>query len=711
MTPEQPFASPTPGVPPTMPPAPDPMMPAANPYGQASAVPPINANPAQPVAAQPFPMNPAMPARPVAPTQPMPVQPMMGAQPMPVATQPIPADPAMPTQPMGAVLMEPVVPVEPAMPVQPMGAVPMEQPVEPMMGAQPMMAEEPAQAKPSPADTAPVVTQGPTTQAPEPIAAAPDATPPMGMPSATAPKKGKGLIIGIIAGVLAVVGIIVAVILLMSGAAANVEILEEKSFFLPDGDPENTSSKYALFNENGDRLTEFEYTSASVMVGGYSAVVTTDREEGIINAKGKTTVGFGKYNTIISYGGLYVGSNDSGRVLMTATGKKVSDLEEMDKVLAVSESYFSIVRHTEGKNEIYDIKGNKVMDFNTTEDIETSLLADTVTVSYKGGLIVLNNKELKLVGKYDSGEMYHASSISDSGNSIILVVGGEGSDFSKYALFRDGKVTDYSDKCRRVYFGELYKDGKSVASDQVYCTDSDYNARLVLSSGEVDSKDPNANHAFSDTEYVNVDKVNAKVNFYKDGKAVKTISGSYMSVATHGDYVSIRNYSGGSAKVTLYDKNGNEIFSKTNVSSIDGLDMNENAVLYEYSNGNSVEYLVNKSGEKISKDYYYISAMRNGYYRAVVGNSSNGKAALLDKNGKELVPANKYTRYEFGEENNVLFGIASENNYDLLDSEYKVVAELSGDYILNVDPYIVVKRGNSRQYYSLSGKKIHEYGV
>ena len=663
-----------------------------------------------------MPVQPMMGVQPM-PNQPLPTQPAMAAQPLP--TTPVapvaPANPVAQPQSMGAVsmdqVMEPmgVAPIEQV--VEPMGDTLMEQPVESMMGAQSVLEEEPAQTKPSPADTAPIVTQGPTTQAIEPVAVAPEATPPAGMPSEIAPKKGKGLIIGIIVGALVVVGIIVAAIILISGATANVEILEEKAFFLPDGDPENTSSKYALFSEKGDRLTEFEYATASVMVGGYSAVSTSDHEEGIINAKGKTTVDFGKYDAIISYGGLYAGANDGSRVLMTATGKKISDLEEADKVVAVSASYFSIVRHSEGKNEIYDIKGNKIMDFDTTEDIETSFLADTVMISYKGGLIVLNNKELKLVGKYDSDKKYHASTISDSGNSVILVVGGEDNNLSGYALFRDGKITDYGEKCRRIYFGELYKDGKSVAGDQAYCTDPEYNTRLILSNGEVDTRDPIANHAFSDTEYINVDKANSKVSFYKDGKAVKTISGKYLSATTHGDYVSIRDYSSNTAKATLYDKNGNEIFSKDNVSSIDGLDMNENAVLYEYSNGNSVEYLVNKSGEKISKDYYYISAMRNGYYRAVVGTSNKGKAALLDKNGKELVPADKYTRYEFSEENGVLFGVASEESYDLLDSEYKVAAELSGDYILNIDPYIVVKRGDSRQYYSLSGKKIHEYGV
>ena len=53
----------------------------------------------------------------------------------------------------------------------------------------------------------------------------------------------------------------------------------------------------ALFNEDGKKLTDFIFTSTSDFVNG-TALVKKDDAYGIINANGKMTVDFGKYNYI-----------------------------------------------------------------------------------------------------------------------------------------------------------------------------------------------------------------------------------------------------------------------------------------------------------------------------------------------------------------------------------------------------------------------------
>lgn len=680
MTPEQPFASPVPGVPPTTPPAPDPSMPAADPHVQA-----MPADPYAGAVSQPQPV-----ADPYA-------QPMMGAQPISEA-QPM----------MGAVPMDPAMGAQPMSEAQPvMGAQPMEQ----MMGAVPMNPAmntapvEPAPAAPSPAGVGPTIMQAPTAQMNNPIATAPAAMPPAGMMPEPVKKKTKlPLIIGIVVGILAVVGIVV--LIMMLGGAKEVAILEDVGFFLRDKKGED--SKYALFNDRGEKITDFKFTSAVGLVGGYAAVTNSDGKSGIVNVKGETTVDFGKYDSISSRGALYEASKGDSAEIITATGKKITDLGQNDKSSSVAGSYFTVVRREGGKNEIYDIKGNKVESFETDKNLIYHYDDNIASVGYEGGLIVLNNKEMTVRKKYDTNLAYVIHSVSTDGNYMVLRTEEKEEEYAdnKYGLIIGDKVYDMPDKCRRVSLQYDYlTDGyRNVA----FCEDREYDEYLIHSDGTVDSKTTDGYIYFSENDYLHHDG-DGNISFYVGGQKGKTINKKYASISEYFGYISIHSYDD-TDSTTLYDKTGNEILTLKSVSSIDGVDPNDNVVISSYQSGKGhVEYLADKTGKKLSGDYYMISYAGGDYYRVEKSASEPGYA-VMDKTGK-LLDGKTYKRIYYNKDHDVIFGINDYGEYDLLGKDGKAIAELRGDEIYDYDDYIVVEFENGgRQFYTFSGKKFHEYG-
>ena len=743
MTPEQPFAGPVPGVPPTTPPVPDPSMPAANPYAQAAPVDPYAGAASQPQpVVDPY-AQPMMGAQPMPEAQPamgaVPMEPMMGAQPMPEA-QPamgaVPMDPAMGAQPMpeaqpamGAVPIDPMLAAQPAPEPQPMmGAQPMPEaqpvmgavPMDPAMGAQPMPEAQPmmgavqmdpamsvAPTEPTPAsaptEVGPTIMQAPTAQVNNPIAAAPDAMPPAGIAPEPVKKKTKlPLIIGALVGVLAIIGIVVLILSL--GGAKDVTILEDIAFFLPDKKGED--SNYALFNEKGEKITDFNFTSAVGPVGGYAAVTNKDSKSGIVNVKGEMTVDFGKYDSIFSRGALYEALKGDSVELITATGKKVTSLGKDDKAAGVADSYFTVVRRSDGKNEIYDIKGKKVDSFETNKELVYHFDDDIVSVGYEGGLIVLNNKEMTIRKKYDASLAYAIYSVSADGSYMVLHTEEEEYADNKYGLIVGDKIYDMPDKCHRVSLQYDYH-AKSYQNVAI-CEDDNFEEYLVHSDGTVDSKTTSGYIYFSENDYL-YDDDNGTVTFYAGGQKGKTINKKYASIVESYGYISIHSYDG-SDSVTLYDKAGNEVMTVKSATSIDGIDPNDNAVIASYQSGKGhVEYLADKTGKKISGDYYMVSYAGGDYYR-VMKNSSEQSYGVMDKTGK-LLDSKTYRRIYYNEEHDAVFGVNDYGEYDLLDKDGKVVAELRGDEVYDYNEYIIVELANGgRQFYTFSGNKFHEYG-
>ncbi len=187
MTPQQPLASPNPGmppaVPPNAPPVPNPVPPAANPFVQPQVDPFSNANSIQmapepvfpipvptptPASPQPVPANPAMVAQPLPQPIPNPTQPMMqpAVEPAAPIVQP-PVEPVPPAAPVAQPVAEPMPPVAPtAPPVAPE----LVQPIPPQLPVEPTRPMTPPVTPPEVAQPIAQAVPQPIPESPQPIA-------------------------------------------------------------------------------------------------------------------------------------------------------------------------------------------------------------------------------------------------------------------------------------------------------------------------------------------------------------------------------------------------------------------------------------------------------------------------------------------------------------------------------------------------------------
>lgn len=124
--------------------------------------------------------------------------------------------------------------------------------------------------------------------------------------------KFRGIKIGIILTIVAIL-LIIAVIFLSFNQSSkersdnNQNIVEKlnttTAFFL-----ENNESKLALFNEDGEQLTDFIFTEYRNFVN-HTAVVWQGDQVGLIDENGKMIFDFGEYDYIFQRGALYDVSN------------------------------------------------------------------------------------------------------------------------------------------------------------------------------------------------------------------------------------------------------------------------------------------------------------------------------------------------------------------------------------------------------------------
>ena len=162
----------------------------------------------------------------------------------------------------------------------------------------------------------------------------------------------------------------------------NVNIKSVTTFFLS-----NEESKYALFNEDGERLTDFVYTSPSSFVNG-TAEVSQDDKIGIINSNGKMTVDFGKYESITSKNGVYeVRDKNSKSYLINGDGKVLYNLEDASlHTYTDSDSYSVLEDRNAKKYYVLGSNGEELESFDITsnEEVSTNAEDNFVSIFYNG---------------------------------------------------------------------------------------------------------------------------------------------------------------------------------------------------------------------------------------------------------------------------------------------------------------------------------------
>ena len=498
-------------------------------------------------------------------------------------------------------------------------------------------------------------------------------------------KPKKGLLIGIGAAVIAaIVGIVIALVLNFSNNGTGNDITSKlsytNSFFIYDSD------KYTLWNAEGKRLTEDEYTEQSAFVGGY-AYVKKDGQVGIISDSGKMSVEFGKFGSITPKGGLYLvqDGNTKEYRLITGTGKELAKGEKLDVYFASSTSGFAAV-NTDHKIKIFNYAGKLVADLEEADDADdpvTSGLSDFGILHYAGKNTLFDARTGEMLAQFE-GDRYTFEEVSDNRAKVLLENDKES---NKYKLVADKKVYDLN---------EMKYYGFTKGGDILLGYDNDSEIALLDNNYKVMKKVPTYLQLKDTTNYA-VKNADNKVEIYRNGEKIKEFENAKTAVSgiLDEDFYVIKQ----DDKVKFYRLDGSVAFDHE-YKEARLFDKHHHAVVSD--DGNEY-YLINTNGNavsdlKLTKISYY-----DGGYEL---KNSDNKFAVANKDGKPVTEF-KYTSTYYrssAEPRNIWTGSVGNGNVDIIDVDKAVT--IAGD--VNVKDfyanYFTVKNADGKtEYHTYTG--------
>ena len=555
-------------------------------------------------------------------------QPMMGEQDIPELE---PIDPEVDaTQQMGAVDMDPEI------------TATLESAAEAaaspeVLAAETAAAESAQTQKPTP-PIAPTIAQGPTTQIENPVTEAPAAMPPTGLFPEPVKRRGKlPLIIGIILLLLIAGG--VAAFFLLSNRKNEITILEDNAIFLPESLADD--AKTAVFNyKTGTKLTEFDYKYNSNFAGGYAVVTNSDGKDAIINNTGKIIVNYDAYEHIGDCGPLYVARKENTTTLINAMGQKVTDLHDSDQTLCpvTGGGFFMVVRHDGKQNDIYNIHGQKIDDFETDQDVIFRIGDDLTSISYPGKIITLDNEELKTLNKYTGDSEKNFGLHNAQGKTGVMIISADKIDPETgeakgidYGVIAGDKIYDYSDQCEEILF---YEDS-GVALCQKYSDNFDILSNFIVrEDGSLEELDAKALYHFtSGTDYIKVIYgTSAKIEFYKNNEIANTLTGDFSRFLFYKENISASDINTG--RTMLYNGVGEKVIEINQRGTILG-PFDGDVFLVDVAEGS---YLYSKEGKRLSRTFTTIYPTDCGLFRTrqYVDYSSTPSTQLLNSEGVEV---------------------------------------------------------------------------
>lgn len=504
--------------------------------------------------------------------------------------------------------------------------------------------------------------------------------------------------------------IIAAVILLISliNKATNDEIaiFETDAVFISTKD--NDTTKYALYKKNGDKVTEFSFSQVSQFVNGYAYVKNLDGEKGIIDHDGKMTVEFGEYDDIMPRVGIYEATKDNKETLILGNGNELAS--EYRGYDYSSNAPYAVVEYEDNQYKLYNALGKKLADFETDEmpNFSDDASETASALSYKGGLIILDNKNFEPIKTINTGTLYDIDKSNEDATILTFAEHGKHRDKdAKRALFNK-EFTEFGDQCKdlelhdgftdehRIYV-TCEKDDKSYLVRQNAITDIEVNS---YGTGYV---------VYDEDHYARYDSDDKKVDIFVKGEVKNTLDSDYRMTISAKGYV-INDYR--AKTVTLYDIDGNEFYSLKEASSLSelvGIDKNDNIIVRDNKQDNNKRYvIVDKDGKEISGRYRSIAA-HDGYYTAY---KKDDEIDLLDKNG-DVVISGEYSELTYYDDGKIILGKKgdySDRQYDLFDIDgKKVKASFDGTTTYYKADYFRVVKDKKVTYYTLDGKEMYSY--
>lgn len=444
----------------------------------------------------------------------------------------------------------------------------------------------------------------------------------------------------------------------------------------------NVSDKVVLVDESQEVLDILGYDDLTT-VSNVGFIVSLEDDVAFITKRGEITIPYGKYDSLINYGSIIVGTIEDKTYLLNAQGNIVHN-SNSDEILL--ESGLPIIK-VQDDYIVYDLSYNILIQ--TSEVIfsayffeETHMIVnfeDSSLLFYQGGTV--DGVEISL-GQYYGIYGYY----SELGHLLV------DNENKKLAMVHQGEVlfienVDILDEYTKIYF------------------DSDFN--IVLDDGQ-------DVHLYS-SEGVFIDTLNSYYNssnryvienseyvygphlFYFDGKEYEVTGVQLDPFASYTFSEFIPVFVNGE-RYTYYDFKGNQIIDSFFDEAFT-FDQNGRAIVRL----DSKVYLIDEEGNFITSSYKKIETLGTDYY---IGFITDNQYVILDMMGNQIIEdifmGNKNLLFSDGNVYGVFTKSARTLVYNL--DTFALVFETPGIATLYNDTYLLI----NDTYYTVEGRKVWE---
>ena len=498
--------------------------------------------------------------------------------------------------------------------------------------------------------------------------------------------------------VLLILGLVLSVLLLISlflivknkkhESDAKTDIVTNTTFFIGNG-----NGKFAVFDDNGNKITDFIYTDYVEYNNG-SAIVYKNKDVGVINESGDEIIEIGKYKGIEPSSGLYkVYNKDYEYMLVDSHDNLLYKLDEYEIKTFTGDNNYSILKDKNSKKySILNTNGEKVLTFNEETEGEPTANSynDLISIFYNNKNYIIDIKNNKKIISFDSDKQY---CINDNSTDDIILLNTCLQDNKEYQIIKDNELNNIGDKCTNL----------TIDNNNIVC-DNKEGKFLLDENYEIGNK-VSSKMYLDNSNYVQ-NKNNSTVQVMKNNESVKELSCRQVvtsGYAYNGLYLlnikKVGNCKGEDFNYEFYNTDGELAFDKK-FKYAKNYDINNLAIVSE---DGKKYYLIDKEGTKVSEDYDWIISY-NGYYTM----TNDSKKGVLDNMGKQIVSC-EYESVEL---------VSLDKKYIIATNEYgknivinfensKEIVKSTEKPILN-NHYIEIDKEDKNEYYTYNGKLFFE---
>ena len=462
---------------------------------------------------------------------------------------------------------------------------------------------------------------------------------------------------------------------------------------------QNEDMTYTLYDENGNKLSNEDFTSVSGFVNGIAAVLKDDNKGGLIKEDGTMLIDYEDVVNISNIGAFFVAEyedpDDYTRYtkIYDSNGKVIKEGEQVYGVNLIINNYHRVSMISDIDNYyIYNYKGELVSTIPMAEaysGIEANTNGSSYLIIYYNYKSYLINTNSKLLFTLD-GE-YYIEDVSKDGSKVLLIPSDDYygyTDKKHYKLVKNGKVFSEFETDESLYFEnnmikgslDLYDENGKIIKQGCYYDENNY---------VVENDD--------------------KYDLYENGK-LKTTLNCERNIANTNNGLYLMKDCNKQDGLIYYKLDGtklnNTIYEKAFVFDNYGI-----AIVSEDSED---YYLMNTNGEKSSKDYDDIELVYTKSMVSVKDTSANvymatknNEKILLNTDGKELVRGDEIEVNEYN------FAIAQrDEDYEIVDiDKNKSVAIIEANPTLYKDYFTYEYNGEIKYCAYGSGNPFFEEQV